>query len=1592
MKEFVSSYIDMIKQKYLQDPKEILEHYEQENSNIEDYNGRQLLEMIQNADDAAEASIEPKVLIYLSDDVLVIANNGTPFSEDGIDSILRSHLSPKVNQRNRIGYKGLGFRSILSWADKVEIKSSDLKISFSQANSEQFLQELIKKEPLIETEIVKRYKKFIPSIALLRCPKIETDINLPEETQDYDTIVKIKLKNGLFEIVNSHISENIDPEVMLFLNNLQYLEIITPQIKKTLKKKIIDTNKIEIETIVEGGSITSFWNILSRKGTREADLNLNREEKSFEMSIAWKDEIEDGKNLLHSFFRTNVPFNFPGIVHGTFLLNQSRNDLIDDEFGHNKFLFAEIAKLIADAAEIIAKSETTINYKALNFVNIDTSNIHNIIKSSGFKDILISKIKTKNVFPTISSKYVNYENKPVYYKNTEFAQLLPVSEFSNLLKQNSSEKLNLLLSELKLYKYSIDKILKGIINKRKEIGHDNYAKIIKLLKENYLDDESVKKIKETIFYDDDLNICNGTNNLFLPTDNTKYNLPKDLGISFINRDLSIALKKTFNVSEDSHLAIYLENYGVRAYNFDEIVGLTLRYYSRKEKTIENVKSLHTNLFELYKNELNPPIEWKNDSKIPFMNKKLEISNSNELYFGKEYGNELLETLYSFNKSKLISSKEYHSINSDNDKWMFYLKWAGVAELPRKIKYNGEIDYAKFCMKNYNFKHKIEDIYFSGYKEYENNQPYFSEIKVTTIDDIDNILLHNETETIFAWLNIDNEVLKSLENDIEPADSYLMIYFKNKVNPRNIWGKGLKNYLKWKLSNTAWINTESVIKQAPYLCTTSNTINEDFSPLIEKPLINKNANIFKHYPIKPDKFEYLFSSVGINKSISTFTTYTIYGILLKLPDIDPEGKKAKSIYRELANYYDEEQIDFNDENYLKYLKSGKVFCKFNKVNIYIPHQEAFYIENKRYGESIINQFCTIQIDRRRSKGRIKKIFQVAPLVELSLKLADEPELHPLSKSFDEEIYRFKPYVYVLRMDLDSSGADKNRIKDVKFKLVKKLSVNLIKKDNIQRFDLLPYEYVFIEDKQTIYVYTPELDTILSLQNDIQFCSAIADAFSSLIDVEAQRQQIRELFSKSPSSRDEIIRNEFDDSNLEKLIEARNKLGVINDPKTQFWEGFTRSLGKEALKKEQKTDSEYLDILINILPELKDTIKNMYNEINYDNYNEEASARRILDLIKKSNITIDHLNQFIYPQFDIKDIYSTDFNLSKTKYRNSFKSNLYSNCLQNKLPKKNFRKLIKEYDNLLLFSTNTNYDTDIELLDKVNELFGISIEQVEVMDEIDRLYSTNKETLLNKNPQIFNINLLEQFLLQNEYAESLLYFNDEIDNVYNSYMKWIESNSGANGGDIKPDSKKINFGNKSIIYSNYKELKNQLDVLIDQSKSVLEKIKIKKVELSNKKGMPKRDKTMKKPKKPSEEIGFVGEYVVYRYLKENIEKKDDVKWVSDYARKADVNIEGEDGRGYDFVYIPNGAKYERYVEVKVVGKENSFHITANEVKEGEKLKKNYELFLVRNITDPEHIIIECIQGPFDYKKEESFSNNNRFLVTNDSFVLKYDIDDD
>ena len=107
-----------------------LQDYRKEIQTYKDYRGREILELLQNADDAQSETVE--INIDTNQRILSIINSGSqtiPFTEDGIQSIMLSNLSPKKGNK-LIGSKGLGFRSVLNWSDKIEIRSDNVSLRF----------------------------------------------------------------------------------------------------------------------------------------------------------------------------------------------------------------------------------------------------------------------------------------------------------------------------------------------------------------------------------------------------------------------------------------------------------------------------------------------------------------------------------------------------------------------------------------------------------------------------------------------------------------------------------------------------------------------------------------------------------------------------------------------------------------------------------------------------------------------------------------------------------------------------------------------------------------------------------------------------------------------------------------------------------------------------------------------------------------------------------------------------------------------------------------------------------------------------------------------------------------------------------------------------------------------------------------------------------------------------------------------------------------------------------------------------------------------------------------------------------------------
>ena len=1592
MQEVAIKQINTTKKVYLLSPERMFSEYNGEKENVKNYYGRQLLEMLQNAEDAAsKAKGKKKVLIKFQENQLIIANTGHPFSEEGLTSIFHSHLSPKEAQENQIGNKGLGFRSILSWANKVTIKSHDLCVAFSKEYSKKVLDELLT-DPKFTSSYNKLKKKTKEApISTLVCPEvIAVDTNKYAAYSGFDTIIQIDLKERAIKEVTHQIKKDIDGEVLIFLNHLERIELNINGIIKTYDKETPDS-RVKLTTIENDVTQPDrFWNINTQTGHFE-DIH-----RDYQLSVAWKDELDEKKDVIYSYFRTKVPFHFSGILHGTFELNGDRNDIINNEEGYNQKLIGLIPDLIANTAEKIANKETQVNYKALSFTIFDNNILPKIIQESDFENKLKDALQAKKIFPTICNKYISIEDKPVYYKQDIFAKLLPKDDFPDILICCEDEVIINYLSKFETSRYRFQTLCSGISAKIKDYSMEQYASLIKALIDFVDLDKEEDKNKLCLFFDSEFNPLPFNNPIFLPANRTEYKLPSEIGVQIINEELADELKKILDANSYESLSLKLDNFQIKTFDFNAIVELLIKYYHFENANIEDIKKLNQTIYGLYQNERPQSINWQG-SAVPLITKNKKIELANKLYFGNEYGCSITETIYSYNKNKLVNLPKEHGIDdSDFVNWKSYLKWLGVAEFPRKIQVDGTKEFAEYSMKHYDFKISIDQYRFNNLNDFKNKLNEYSEIKVTSIDDFDSILKNNNSEKILSWLHLDIELFAQIEKNKEPTSSEIHFNFHKAKFIKTISGNKIRNFLKWKLSNTPWLNTKSGIKQSPRLCTTSATITDEFSPLIEKPNIDIGATIFRSNSIKRDKVDYLLNLVGVNETISSFTTKTLYSILSKLPEIDPEGKKAKPLYRELATNYEEKNLDTSDAEYKSFLSKGMVFCEKEGENSYEKANTVFYVDNKRYGESVTNQFFTLEVDRRRGKTKIKKMFGVKPLEDLKLNLIDQPNFHNLNGRFEQEIEAFKPYVYVFRQNIDNTGKEKNLIKDVKFKLVNALSVSLELENENLEFDLSDFEYFYQSKNKTVFIKTPEyLDEEKKLKDDVNFCSTVAEVFSALIDVDAQRQQIRELFSKSSTNRDDIIRAELDDKNLEKLILAKQKLGITNDPKIQFWSAFVKCFPSQKINRKNTTDEILLEELKHYFPDASEQIAVVFDGINYDNYNEEQSLRLIIKLLKKTVLSIKSFNEYVYPSIDISEIYRLDFKRIKDEKEKEFKQVFYSSFINSEKDKTEFLKGINQYASIKGYSRNViDYNVEEDLISRVQELFQLDLLNVKYDFNLEDIYLNNKakyETGAEK--EQISKEIAYQFLVENQKSESLLFFEGEIENLIISLKEWAPTSSvGSPSRGNGLAKKRLSIGNSAFFYDDYSDLYHQLKTGLDNGdfQIDLSKIKIKKTETGdgkNGKGNSSK-KNSKKPKKPKEDLGFLGEFLVYNHLRKTIKNKESIKWVSAYAKSAEVNLDGKDGKGYDIEYIPNNAKHPRYVEVKVVGWDNAFHITSNEIRHGETLKRHYEIFIVRNITDPENISIEIIQGPFDYKGQDSFNENELFTVVNDSFILKFE----
>ena len=305
------------------------------------YAKRQLVELVQNSADALKHN-GGRIAIRVADGYLYCADEGTPITKAGVESLKGAHLSPKQGTEF-IGQFGLGFKSVLAVTDAPEFFSRSGTFIFDRARAEQRIRERIDGNHLCP---------------VLRLPEpvnpiehSEGDAILREMMSWATNIVRLPLNSDAYQRLQPQMRE-FRPECLFFTPGVSRLTLVDNagdwsadySVTQHARDLSLESKGSDRETTKETWKLYSKKVRMSAEARTQYQFDLGDED---EIEVSWAVPI--GQWTEPSRFWTYFPTTRSCLVAG---IVNARWQTYDDRQGLHDGLFND--ELIEAAAELIS--------------------------------------------------------------------------------------------------------------------------------------------------------------------------------------------------------------------------------------------------------------------------------------------------------------------------------------------------------------------------------------------------------------------------------------------------------------------------------------------------------------------------------------------------------------------------------------------------------------------------------------------------------------------------------------------------------------------------------------------------------------------------------------------------------------------------------------------------------------------------------------------------------------------------------------------------------------------------------------------------------------------------------------------------------------------------------------------------------------------------------------------------------------------------------------------------------------------------------------------------------------------------------------
>lgn len=1529
----IQGELDKIRRKYLDSAEEIVSGYNRECSLSKDYEGRQMFELLQNADDESAGS-SGKVLIKFDGKTLSVSNTGDPFSFRGVKSLLYPNASPKKIHANKIGCKGLGFRSILSWANCVTVASTEFTIQFSREYAAEFLDSILKEKPELSSEI-KALSLDESPIATLTCPHILEDSAL---VPGYSTSIIVECREELADTIKAQIT-GLEFEELVFLPNLKEVEIECNGYHKTFFK-IVDGDEVIIETVDKntGESDCASWSLFKKTGIIADE---NGKDKDYEFIIAYDPSGEHWGEVLYSYFKTDIKLGFPALIHGTFDLTSDRNSLQKASYV-NQQLIPLLADFMVQTAVSISESQRECNYNPLKL--IITSDIDHVLSSVfKFDALLKERAKEKKILPTIANTYISIADAPAY-TDEPFAGTLNPETFSNLLQNTDDEDIDeYLRNDLEIEFYEYADFCRKLNDSISDYTIEQKVTLAVLINREFY--TSSKEIFPHLLVDSNGNNITEFSKVYpLPNEEQVIALPAWVDIKFLNPKMEKLLFEKLEINNSRReLAQAMSRYNLEEYSFDRLLRGVVNQVDEEITSKERCSDILNWLWGYYDREDRQQIP---DVRVKVICRDGEIHYARECYIGSEYGNEVGERLIGLYSSNFVALKELGLQCEDVSSIAGFLEWLGSSKYPRIIKKSLTSDERSNFLKTcYPLYVQRDNCWYSS-SEFTN----INAVTVGSFENLEMILEQASFTDVLAWFLLDDDIKSRIycETEEKNPSACIVGWPAKKIDQRKVTANYIKSYLLYYLANTKWIPDEKGNMEIPGQCCFEDN---ELAPFIIVPSVDYNLlkNIVGRN-CKKDA-DALLSRIGVADTFQEMDKAVIYNALLRLPELDKECKRGKSLYRKMIrDGVTPEEYKENNPAYKKFIANGYILAKKDGAKKYVPVGEAKYADKKVFSDEILKSFSMVDIDSRSGEEKIKKLFGVNPLKYVSVETDGEPEIHPLDDDFKKEYLRFIPFVYACRMGLKNASSDFRRLKTSKIILCSQVSIRYTFDKESKTTSLGEYETVYLRKNNMAYICVPRKYTSFDdLKQVFEFADKVAELVTAILDVNEDKDFFRDLFRESTIVREKKMRMDKEDENLELLTEARRRFHSEINMRDEFW------MTVADIMKIPDSEEDSADELITQLG----FSQGIDAEVNFDDLTDPENAQFIIEVFSTLGFDSQKYNSIAVHNVDVSKYWMIKLKEKMGTFKTRYQAYLYEEYKDNEQCVQLYDQLLEEYvflepviDNSVSFDIDAAFEAET----------GITFDELGQYSEteITNLYETRKSAvdaeMWEKITKSHSPATVEAYLIFDR-IEELVHseeqepptepapkqpsMSDLVGNIFNTPATGFSTI----GTEAKEDEQNSNHNGKGK--------KHQKKVHSETSE------------------------------RKKQEDGIIGEAVVF---KEILAMYPDARWVSGNAEKAKHTIKGDDSCGYDIKYTDDNGMIQ-YVEVKA--SKNSdivFSLSDNELRFACKNADCYEIIYVVIGDDGEPAHKPWRLGHlFAFDEGEDLLHNSRFSIESDNYCI-------